>query len=207
MKNIVFCLLSLMILLAVMAAYQLSKFFSASTGAKIPKYQNPKAALLVMDMQKEFEHHQKILEPVNKAIELFASKKDAIIYIKTEYDRSDYILNFIRKNSAVKGSPAIEFSENLKMASGNIFSKNRMDAFSNSALDEFLLKNEIGRIYIAGLDGCYCVNKTTRAALNRGYDVTLIADAIAAKSDEKFAAAISELKALGAKAMTLSDIK
>ncbi len=207
MKNIIIGLVSLLILLIVFAAHQLSKFFSVSSGALIAGYQNPKTALLVMDMQKEFAGSAlKIMGEVNKAVDHFSSKNDIVVYIKTEYSASDYLLNFIRKNSAVKGSDGVNFLPELKMASQNVFAKDRMDAFSNPALDDFLIKNEVGSIYIAGLDGCYCVDKTAQAALKRGYKVTLLSDATVSKKEDEFAAVKEGLKTKGASIFSTVDI-
>lgn len=207
MKNIIIGLVSLLILFIVFAAHQLSKFFSVSSGALIAKYQNPKTAVLVMDMQKEFAGTaQKIMGVVNKAVDHFSSKNDIVIYIKTEYSKNDYILNFIRKNSAVQGSDGVDFLPELKIASQNVFAKDRMDAFSNPALDDFLVKNEVGSVYIAGLDGCYCVDKTAQAALKRGYKVTLLADASVSKKEADFAAVKEGLKAKGADIISTGEL-
>ena len=207
MKNIIIGLVSLLILLVVVAAYQLSKFFSVSSGALIAKYQNPKTAVLVMDMQIEFaDTAQKIIGEVNKTADYFSSKNDIVIYIKTEYSKSDHILNFVRKNSAVAGSDGVNFLPELKVVSQNVFVKDRMDAFANPALDDFLVKNEIGRIYIAGLDGCYCVDKTAQAALKRGYKVTLLSDASVSKKESEFAAVKEGLKAKGASIIPTGEL-
>lgn len=207
MKNLIIGLVSLLILLIVVAAYQLSKFFSVSSGTLIAKYQNPKTAVLVMDMQKEFAGTaQKITGEVNKAVDHFSSKNDIVIYIKTEYSPGDHILNFIRKNSAVAGSDGVNFLPDLKIASQNVFAKDRMDAFANPALDAFLVKNEIGHIYIAGLDGCYCVDKTVQAALKRGYKVTLLSDASVSKKESEFAAVKEVLKAKGANIISTGEL-
>ncbi len=207
MKNIIIGVASLLILLAVVAAYQLSKWFGVSSGSKIQAYQNPKSAVLIMDMQKEFsDTAQKIIDQVNKAIEHLSAKNVLPVYIKTQYSGSDLILNFIRKNSALEGSAGVDFCDGVKIASGDIFTKDRMDAFANPSLDEFLMKNQIDSLYIAGLDGCYCVNKTVRAALNRGYKVTIISDATASKKEPEFSAIKEEFKTAGVNFVSVSDL-
>jgi nicotinamidase-related amidase len=60
-----------------------------------------------------------------------------------------------------------------------------MDAFSNPALDAFLPQNEVSRLYVTGLDAAYCVDRTIKGALNRGYKVTAVKDAIISSTAEK----------------------
>lgn len=207
MKNIIIGLVSLLVLLIVVVAYQLSRFFSVSSGTLIEKYQAPRTALLVMDMQMEFNAAaQKIVSEVNRAVDHFSAKGDLVVYIKTQYSKADHILNFIRKNSAVEDTPGVGFIDGLKMASQNVFAKDRMDAFSNPALGEFLVKNQVGHLYVAGLDGCYCVDKTVRAALNRGYRVTLLADAAVSKKDAEFQAVKENLKAAGVEVSSVAEL-
>jgi nicotinamidase-related amidase len=81
-----------------------------------------------------------------------------------------------------------------------------MDAFSNNKLDRFLVDNKINSLYITGLDAEACVDKTVKAALNRGYKVTIIKDAIAAKSDEKLKNKIEEFSKLGADISTTEEL-
>jgi nicotinamidase-related amidase len=207
MKNLIFAFTSVLILFVIFAAYQLSKFFSVSSGSKISQYQNPKTAILVMDMQIEFaDSARKIIETVNKTVDYFSAKNDTLVYIKTQYGKSDYLLNFIRKNAAIEGATGVNFLPDLKVASQNIFTKDRMDAFSNRELDDFLVKNQIGHIFVAGLDGCYCLDKTVRAALRRGYKVTLITDAAVSKKDAEFGAVKESLNQQGVELISSAEL-
>jgi nicotinamidase-related amidase len=47
-----------------------------------------------------------------------------------------------------------------------------------------LQKNNINHLVVVGLDISYCVNKTAQGALNRGYQVTAIQDAVIGGSPE-----------------------
>ncbi len=207
MKNLIFALTSVLILFVIFAAYQLSKFFSVSSGSKISQYQNPKTALLVMDMQIEFsDSAQKIIAAVNKTVDYFSAKNDTLVYIKTQYHKSDYLLNFVRKNAALEGANGVNFVPDLKVASQNIFTKDRMDAFSNSEFDDFLVKNQIGHIFVVGLDGCYCVDKTVRAALRRSYKVTIITDAAVSKKDAEFGGVKESLNQQGVELISSAEL-
>ena len=59
--------------------------------------------------------------------------------------------------------------------------KDKGDAFSNAALDSFLIKNQINILVFTGLDLEGCVNNTILAAENRNYKISLISDAVLAK--------------------------
>lgn len=160
-----------------------------------------------MDMQIEFaDSARKIIETVNKTVDYFSAKNDTLVYIKTQYGKSDYLLNFIRKNAAIEGATGVNFLPDLKVASQNIFTKDRMDAFSNRELDDFLVKNQIGHIFVAGLDGCYCLDKTVRAALRRGYKVTLITDAAVSKKDAEFGAVKESLNQQGVELISSAEL-
>jgi Amidases related to nicotinamidase len=52
------------------------------------------------------------------------------------------------------------------------------DSFYNPKLDEFLTEQRVNELYLAGLDPEFCVYSTARGALNRGYKVNVITDAI-----------------------------
>jgi nicotinamidase-related amidase len=46
-----------------------------------------------------------------------------------------------------------------------------------------LIKNEISRLFIVGLDAAHCVNSTIEGARNRGYSIAVISDAIISDPD------------------------
>jgi nicotinamidase/pyrazinamidase len=50
-------------------------------------------------------------------------------------------------------------------------------------LESFLILHQVGNLYLVGLDAAYCVHKTALGALNRGYKVTVVKDAILARDD------------------------
>ena len=50
-------------------------------------------------------------------------------------------------------------------------------SFEQTTLDETLAKLGVGHLYVCGAETDNCVRHTSHAALERGYDVTLVADA------------------------------
>ena len=55
--------------------------------------------------------------------------------------------------------------------------KTYSSSFEATNLDEVLKEHSIGHVFICGMQTNNCVRHTTHAALERGYDVTLIKDA------------------------------
>ena len=94
----------------------------------------------------------------------------------------NFLLNILNDTYAPE-SLGSKLDARLNLVSDIIFNKDKSDAFSNSALDSFLIKNEINQLVFTGLDLGHCVNSTILAAENRNYKICLISDAVLAKSD------------------------
>jgi len=158
-----------------------------SKGEPIPRYTVARSALLVIDIQDGttggsshssslVKQSAALIGTVN-AITARAQKLNMpVIYIRHEY--TDRVFNFITMGMLATGTKSVELDKRLNVVSPNIFVKYKSDAFSNPELDAFLRKNEISHIYVTGLDAEYCVHKTILGALNRGYNVTVIHDAV-----------------------------
>lgn len=74
-------------------------------------------------------------------------------------------------------------------------------SFEETDLEEILGKLDVGHLYVAGAESNNCVRHTSHAALERGYDLTLLADAHTTSSFDweghrvEAAAIVSELNA------------
>lgn len=58
-----------------------------------------------------------------------------------------------------------------------IIRKRYRSSFEETNLEETLRQLGVGHLYICGAQTDYCVRHTSHAALERGYDVTIVADA------------------------------
>ncbi len=163
-----------------------------------------KKALLVIDMQNVCvgENHAKyfkynnidLIKAVNEVID--ANKDNMVIYIKNIMREN--FLNKFAPFHAYEGTEEVELVNNLQIVSENIFTKYEGNAFSNSALNQFLKKSDIEYVEVIGVDGGGCVALTALGAIKEGYKVIVNENAIGTmfvKNKNKY---FKQLKDLGA---------
>ncbi len=165
-------------------------FASVTEGEPIKNSQEIKSALVVIDIQEglsgsesEFflykgyvKQSKEFITNVNKVIDTAVSKGISVVYIY--HEDTNPVIKLLTGYSMVKGSTNTAIDKRVKVVSDNIFSKNIMDGFSNPKLHSFLMKNNINQLYVTGLDAQFCVYRTSLAALQRGYKVTIVKDGI-----------------------------
>jgi nicotinamidase-related amidase len=88
---------------------------------------------------------------------------------------------------------------------GPYFTKTHDDAFRNSKLQGYLDMQRAGKLVIGGVFADGSVLATTRGAIQRGFHVVVISDAIGAHSDEDRENAIKALKDAGARVQTSAE--
>ena len=205
----------LFIILAIYLLFVIKSISGVSEGEPIAKYEKRKSALMVIDIQEGttgelaitegyIKQRKLFLTAVNKVIDMSNTSDLIIVYIKNE--TTNWLINFLDQNLAAKGHPGTEFDKDLKVVSKNQFTKHEMDAFSNLKLNEFLIKKQVNHLYIIGLDAAYCVDRTMKAALNRGYELTIIEDAVISETAELKAEKLQEFKQLGIIVIKVNDL-
>jgi nicotinamidase/pyrazinamidase len=176
------------------------------------------AALLVLDLQVDFvdpagrlpisrDQISPVLAAANRAIAA-ANGHLAVAYIGNEYGFWDIPGNWFRRGAAMKSSFGSALDPLVtRIAGAPYFAKHRGDAFSNDALERFLVSNDIERVVLAGVYADACIYCTARSAINRGYRVTVLADAVGAASDEDRRAALRSLSRLGVEVETVAHFE
>jgi nicotinamidase-related amidase len=160
-------------------------------GTPIENYQSCNSALLVIDLQEYTtgevsmnevfkKEADDLINRINKIVEKSDENGIPVIYILTEI--SNPLINLMN-NSLAPGSFGAQLDRRLKIQSDYIIPKKKQDAFSNTDLDSILIKMEISRLFVVGLDAAFCVNSTIDGAGNRGYDIAAISDAIISDPD------------------------
>jgi nicotinamidase/pyrazinamidase len=197
-----------------LAFLAMSLFVAASQSADRPA--GSRTALLVLDLQVDFvdpagrfpiarDQIEPLLEAANLAIDAAARHHLPTAYIGNEYGFSDLPGNWFRHNAALKGAPGSALDPRLtRIETAPYFAKHQGDAFSNEALDGFLRSHEIGAIVLSGVYADACIYCTAKSAIERGYRVTILADAIGTASDDDRRAALRSLAGLGARIETVA---
>lgn len=131
-------------------------------------------ALLVIDAQVgllDMAHRRD--DVVARITDLIAKARAAgapIIYVQHDSDEAGDLLEI--------GSPGWQIHPALVPTGADlIVHKRASDAFYETSLQQELHARRITRLIISGMKTEMCVDTTSRVAVSRGYDVTLVADA------------------------------
>jgi nicotinamidase-related amidase len=129
-----------------------------------------KAALLIVDVQvgvmRDSWEASRIIENINTTVEKARSKHVPVIWVQ----HSDEEL--------VSGSPDWQLPPELSPGEEDVrIYKHYNSAFEETALDEKLAQLGVSHIVLAGAATNWCIRATAYAALERGFDLTLIKDA------------------------------
>lgn len=163
-----------------------------------------KKALLVIDVQNDYFKDGKMelvnpdlaLEKINMLEEHFIQNNLPIIYIKHINPESS---NFFHKNTI-----GVELHPKLKIQDTSfIVEKNFPNSFLGTNLQTLLKKYEIEQLVVTGMMTHMCIDSSTRAAKELGYQTILIADATATRNlqyDNKI------IKAIDVQAVFLSAL-
>jgi len=181
----------------------------ATTGSRIPVYDRPQVALVVIDAQRDFlessghlpseaSQVEPMLAAVNRLIEGTPGVGVEVVYVRSTFSRDARLANWLRNGAAVEGSPGADFDARLAGSREPVFAKRRSDAFSNADLDRYFRSRGIDHLVLAGARADSSVYFTALGAMNRGYKVKVVTDAVAAQSDRRRDAALDGLVRRGA---------
>ena len=195
MKKIIIAIVSIPLLIILILAVNYIIFqntaVQVSQGNPISQKEIIKQAVLVIDIQEgttgslsDEEYYklrsEDLINTINQITDSSARHNIPVIYVKNEI--TNFLINILNDTYA-PGSPGSKLDARLNVVSDIILNKDKGDAFSNPALDSLLAANEINKLVFTGLDLAHCINSTIMAAKNRNYDISLISDAVLAKSD------------------------
>jgi nicotinamidase-related amidase len=162
--------------------------FMATRGKKIAGYPRPRAALVVLDLQEGYSTtnaRQPVTIPpatgmiaiVNRLIDKAAASGMEVAYIRQVFSN-----NFFVRLHGGKRQGTVIIDRRIKVINSNDFAKNRTDAFSNQQFEQLLIDGQVDELYLVGVDAAFCVYYTALGALNRGYKVTVITDAVQSRN-------------------------
>lgn len=132
-------------------------------------------ALLIIDVQTGLfdegaYHADDLLANVGSLTTQARKANVPVIYIQHAADHPDDSLHPDNPGHAIHPPIAPQPGE-------LIVKKSVADSFQNTTLRQELESRGIKNLVIAGMQTDYCVNATTRRAVDLGYDVTLVSDA------------------------------
>lgn len=144
------------------------------------------SALLLIDLQSVFWEHgpysdeakAKAQAAILREVEVARAQNYPVIAARQEWSipSTKAIARITMKGQALEGSAGTELAVVFSSLPDHTIVKRVQDAFETGELDTLLKRLDIGKLRLAGLDLNYCVQKTALAALNRGYDVTVVKD-------------------------------
>ncbi|WP_020063280.1 cysteine hydrolase family protein [Bacillus sp. 123MFChir2] len=143
-------------------------------------YKLDNAALVIIDVQKAFNHEKwgkrnnfEAEQNIESLLKLWRKKKDPVIHIQHLSDNIHSIMHPSHEGS--------EFKDSVKPIEGEVVIQKKVNsAFIGTNLEEYLRANGIEKVVIVGLTTPHCVSTTTRMSGNLGFDTYLISDATAA---------------------------
>lgn len=166
----------------------------ASDGTTIEA--RPGRALLLVDLQEacwaDASYASAVRAQVEAAVarEVALAKRDDVPVIALRQEWSGVgtrlVAHLTKRSELVKGAPGTGLAAPFVEAADHVVVKRVEDGFETGELDALLDVLAVGHLRIMGRDGAHAVAKTAQAALNRGYDVTLVADGIATAQADGF---------------------
>lgn len=166
------------------------------------------AALLVIDMQDEFTRHtldeasaSELINNVNTTIA--ALRPLDVIFVKADIRVLTISLKGIRTGSAEYS----ELDDRLDCREGDlVLDKQESSALTVEQLNTYLEKNRIGHLYLAGVFLGQCLTNTALHAVEEGYTVTMVREAVTAKKNRKSEKFLEQLKAQGVQVRSISEL-
>lgn len=140
-------------------------------------------ALLIIDVQNDYfksgkmelKNTEKALENIKIILENFRQEKKEIIFIQHIAVRNDAGF-FLKDTEGAKIKKEIEPLDKEK-----VIIKNYPNSFIKTELESYLKEKKIDTLIITGMMSHMCVDSTTRAAKDLGYNCIVLHDTCATK--------------------------
>ena len=179
-------------------------------------------ALLLIDMQNDFVRDGKplrvagadaIIPKVREVLELFREKRLPVVHVLRVHrpDGSDVEIMrqeiFRRTPFAVEGTEGADVIGELAPKRGEFtIRKIRMSAFLGTDLDLLLRSIGVDTVVVTGIQTPNCIRTTVFDAMAYNYSACLVADAVAAQSDEIHRCNVRDMERIGVKILTAAEM-
>jgi len=178
---------------------------------------NPKQALIVVDVQNDFcpggtlavAHGDEVVEPLNQVIDDFL-ERGAPVYKSRDWHPpatkhfeahgGTWPVHCVQNTKGAEFHPALRDDPRIEVLSKGLGDKDCYSAFDETDLASQLHAQDVEEVVIGGLATDYCVKNTVLDALNNGFKVKALKNAMRAVDLQPGDGdrAIEEMRAAGA---------
>ena len=157
-------------------------------------------AFVVIDIQNDItKNYKEIIGNINTAIDWAVAHEIHVVYIKHN-NLSDGTRTF------KPGTHGEELVAEMKIVSGNIFTKTKGNALTSEEFAAFISENEIKEFYIAGADAVACVKSTCYNMAKKGYIVHVLSDCITSYDKRKIEEMLQYYASKGCSVEKLNEV-
>ena len=157
-------------------------------------------AFVIIDIQNDItKNYRDVIGNINKAVDWAVNCGIPVVYIKHN-NLSDATRTF------KPGTHGEELVSELKIASGNIFTKSKGNALTSEAFTDFVKSNGLEEFYIAGADAVACVKSTCFNMRKENFGVTVLSDCVTSYDKRKIDEMLRYYESKGCKLMRVNDL-
>jgi nicotinamidase-related amidase len=147
-----------------------------------------------------------LIKATNRMIAVMRQRPMPVIYTMNEFSPFEPVSNLRQNFSALRFEPGSALDKRINYLGGVYFSNHDWDAFANPQFEEHLQLIGAGHLVLAGTYPERAVLETAREAKRRGYEVTVISDAVASSDAQRRDAALHALQQAGVAIETSAQI-
>lgn len=182
-----------------------------------------RSVLLIVDMEYGFLDSKsplfvnlgfEIVANIKKILNIYREKKLPIIFVKREHRKSGIDIDKTRveifkksKGLILENDKSSEIIDDLKPLKDEIIViKRRWSSFFGTELDILLRRLNINNLIVTGIQTPNCIRATVYDALSLDYNVIVISDATASKSEEIQKNNLFDIENLGVDILTTNEL-
>jgi len=166
-----------------------------------------KSVLIVVDMQtcylnlyKNQDYLRERIGSVNRAIREARGKGMTVIITEHEFTGfwTRLAIKLFTKGAGLRGCEGFSTDPRIdRSAAEPVYLKFKEDLFSVESLVEKLRKEGVGKIFLTGQDGMYCIKGSARGGRKLGFEVTVLDSGVLTCNERKWRAEKSALESIG----------
>ena len=159
-----------------------------------------KKALVIIDIQNDItKNYKDVIGNINRAIDWAVEHDIPVVYIRHE--------NLSAGTRTFKpNTRGAELAADMKIVSGNVFTKSKGNALTSEAFAEFIRSHNIREFYIAGADAAACVKATCYNMRMANYGVHVLSDCITSYDKRKIDEMLRYYESKGCEIITLDNL-